>query len=1045
MSEQRDPPARPVAFHPAGIDELLDTGGGLLDELMDQAAVQADNTEIERWLDAQIGPYRITDYLDRGGMSLVFRAARCDGQFEQEVAVKVLRTTDAEELAKRFEQERQLLARLEHPGIAHIIDSGVVEGHPWIAMEFVDGEAIDAYCDRHQFGLDQRLGLFVQVASAVQFAHGRLVVHRDLKPSNILVNADGQTKLLDFGIAKALQGGTNPQLTGATMLLTPQYASPEQVLGEPVGVASDIYQLGLLLYRLLTGCTAQAMDNASVAEIMSVVVDDTPSSPSSRVETTGLHDRGRAEQIALARSTSLSRLHKTLDGDLDAIVNECLKKDPADRYVTVQNMIEDVTAYRDLRPIKARAPNIGYRAARFVQRHRGSVLSGALTFLVLIVAVVAVGLSWRSTIVAQNQALEEASAAKQVGEFLADTLEQANPQISGGDELTVRELLDQSAKRLDALDNRPRVHARLLEVMANAYGAMYLPGQAEVLAREALVVREQLGDPAALIEPLASLAVIRMQQGELEDALAFGRRAVETAISSGANPVARATAHYALATVLAVRGSYDAEREQLLAALAQVQGIATDQTRLMRASYLMKLGSNSKQQGDYEQARQEFESALGLLEDAPIERSTRMFTLRDLGTLHSNMGNEALAIDMLAQSLDLARDVYGNQNANILGNLVLLGRSLGNLNRNDDAEPLFLEALRIAEATIGKDHGNYARILHDYADVLRRRGAFARLREVRDEAVRIADVFFGPEHSTAVNLRKARAYIEFDEGRYPEAVDALDAVLPEVRDAFGESHMITFGTAAFRAQALLDAGNIEIARETMLGLVDDGAGIAGGNFYGYQRNLIQLSRLYRLTGPLDEALQYAEQAVALRRKIDGGNGWTMLEPLVARIQVLTLAGDDRADADIKQALSLIASNPDRMTLQMHIFLSDFAMSLAVSGYPNEAERFCKMSLAALEDVLAEDHPLLGYTMMHCADTALGRGAFTEAAHLMHSAVPAVIQVLGRTNWRSQWALALQAIADRQPEERAAALDQLREMLGDSSPLVRHLSASSQEH
>jgi tetratricopeptide (TPR) repeat protein len=772
---------------------------------------------------------------------------------------------------------------------------------------------------------------------------------------------------------------------------------------------------------------------------MSVVVDEDPLSPSLRIETTGQHDAARAQEIALARSTSIAKLRKTLDGDLDAIVTECLQKDPADRYVTVQGIIDDVTAYREQRPINARAPDIWYRTGRFVQRHRGSVLSGALTTLVLLMAVVAVGLSWRSTIDAQHRALEEAAAAQQVGEFFADMLEQANPDVAGGEELTVRELLDQSVNGLAALENRPRVRARLLEVMTNAYLAMALPKRAEGLALEALLLRETLGDPAAEIDPLASLAIAKLQQGDLDEALLFGQRAVAAATDSDSAPVARATAHQALAIVLAQRGSYAQEREQLQAAMAQLKGVETDKSRHMRASYLMGLGSNSKQQGNYAAALQEFESVLEILEDTPAQRSTRMFTLRELGTLHSNLGNEALAVNMLGESLELARDVFGNENAHILGSLVRLGRSLGNLNRNDDAEPLFLEALRLAEKTIGKDHGNYARILHDYAEVLRQQGDFVRLRDVRDEAVLIADAFFGREHSTSVNLRKARAMIELDEGRYPQALDALRGVLPDVYDAFGENHMITFNTEAVLAQALLETGNFDAARESMSQLANIGAQIADGSFYAFQRNLIQMSRLYRLTGSLDKALEYAELAVATRRKMDGGRDWTMLEPLVARIHVLTLVGDDRVAADVEQALSLIANNPDRLTLQMHIFLTDFATSLARGEHAADADRFCQASVTAMQGALSTDHPLLSYAMINCAAVALDRGSPIAATKLLQRAVPAVIQTLGRTNWRAQWALAIEAIANNQREERDAALDGLRKTLGDSSPLVRHLS------
>ncbi len=1030
MTEEPDKRVGRVPFDPADIESLLRTGGGVLESFRSHDAPGWERAEIDRWLGVEVGQYRIAEFLDSGGMSLIFLAERCDGQFEQQVAVKVLRTPDAVELGKYFAEERRLMAALAHPGIAHIIDSGVTDGRPWIAMEFVNGVAIDEYCDRQLLSINERVALFLQVACTVQFAHERLVVHRDLKPSNVLVNENGAAKLLDFGIAKALQSERESQHTVAATLLTPQYASPEQVQGYPVGIASDVYQLGLLLYRLLTGKNAQEMQNASITEVKSVVLDGELTNPSICVEQTGRRDSELAEQIAFLRATSTAKLRNTLDGDLDAIVASALQKRATDRYATVQNLIDDLVAYQESRPVRARTPTIWYRAGRFVQRHRGSVFSGMLTLIVVIGATVVTGLSWRSTIKAQNRALLEAQASQQVGEFLSTMLEQADPSVSGGEELTVRELLDMAADRLDTLRDQSGVYARLSEVMARAYVALHLPEQAERMATNALRERERSGESGDSATPLGVLAIAAMQRGDLDTALESGQRAVAVTRQYGSDSMTRAAAHDALATVLAMRGSYADEREQIQLAIAQTQEPLSNRARTMRASYLMKLGSNSRQQGDYASARLEFESAMGLMGNDVGDRTTRAYALRELGTLYSNLGDEELAVETFRQSLDLAQQVYGDDGANILGNLVLLGRSLGNLGRNNDAEEYFLEALRIADATIGKEHGNYARILHDYAEVLRRRGDFVQLREVRDEAVRIASAFFGESHSTTINLRKARAYIALDEGLFSDAVAEIDAVLPDVLAVFGENHMIAFGTRSYRAQALFESGDIEPAGLEMNTLAQEGLRIADGMFAGYQRNLIQLSRFHRMTGQLDMAIEAADQAGELQLRIDGGGKWSSLPILIARIQGLVLDESRDAQTDVERALALIAADPDRLSVPTQALLANFAPALARAKRFSDANDICVSSLRALGDSLRSNHPLLAYANIDCAAADVLRQDNLQAAGKLEFAIPIAENLLGPSHWRVHWARYLYGSVTGDAVLRDSSLASLRNIFGD---------------
>ncbi len=1022
------------SFDPDKVEDFLGTGGGLLGELSRHAGIEQDQAENCRWIGKQVGPFRITRYLDRGGMALVFLGQRCDGTFEQSVAIKLLSSPGGTGLAERFSRERHFLARLKHPGIAHIVDAGVVTGQPWIAMELVEGVPIDQYCDEHQLDLVARIRLFVRAARAVQHAHSRLVIHRDLKPSNILVETDGRPKLLDFGIAKALQGDA-PELTGQALLLTPLYASPEQVLGDPVGVASDIYQLGLLLYKLLTGCDAQAMDQASIEQIRNVVVEAEPLSPSTLVNTTGRQDARRLEQIAQSRSTSSSRLARKLAGDLDAVVMQALEKEPDHRFVSVDQFVDDLENYCAGRPVRARPATPWYRARKFAQRHRGGVAAAALTLTVLLVSAISLGLSWRTTIRAQQQALEEAAGARQVGDFLSTLLAEANPTVSGGEELTVRELLDAGASRLDALSDQPRVQARLLEVVASAYESLALPDQAEPLARQALDLRSAQSDPSALVEPLAVLAMVNLQQGELDRALDFGQQAVQVSGSSGVDPVIRSMAHQALAGVLFQHGEYEEQRIQLLAGLQALDPVSGAESVRRRAHLLMRLGSNSRQTGDYSQALTEFESALVLLGDAPDQRVSRMFTLRELGTLHSNLGNEDRAVDMLQQSLDLARRLYGDDSANILGGLVLLGRSLGNVNRTDEAAALFDQALAVAEGTIGKEHGNYARILHDYAEILRRVGRFNQVREMRAEATRVARSYFGNEHSTAVNLRKAEAFLALDEGRYPAAVESLGAVLPAVSASFGEQHMITFETAAGHAEALLESGRLAEAKAAMLSLQQQGLQIAEGRFPGYQRNLSQLARVHLIAGELEGAVEFADEAVSRRMATAGDTGLPMVKPLANRALIRLAGRDPRAQDDLDQVESLLRLVSSPSTVPMNWFLSDTALTLALAGRPDAARDLCEKSLSELESALTTGQPILAYARASCAEVAIRAGAPDQARDLLEAAVSVIADTLGEDHWRALWAAARLAALKQQPEVHYAALARLKSVLGEDNPLL----------
>ncbi|MDY0744204.1 protein kinase [Paucibacter sp. R3-3] len=435
-----------------------------------------------------VGAYRLIAELGRGGMGTVWLAERADGLVNRRVALKLPRIVWGDSLAERMARERQILATLEHPHIARLYDAGIdAQGRPFLAMEYVDGTPIDAFCRDRALSVRERVELLLQVMAAVGHAHSRLVVHRDLKPSNILVTQDAQVKLLDFGIAKLLQGDSTSR-TALTELsgraLTLDYASPEQIRGEPLGTASDVYSLGVVAYELLAGARPYRLKRGSAAELEEVIA---------------------AAEVPLASSTgSDPALRRQLRGDLDAILNHALKKSPADRYPTMEAFAQDLRRWLDGQPVEARPDGLAYRAAKFVRRHRLPVAAGSVAVLALVVG--ASLALWQA-----RQAQAEAATAQAVqgfleGVFRANTADQADPAKAR--DTTARELLDRGAERIDAeLRNAPAARLRLLTVLASMYQDLGLNEREVELQRQRLALARELYGPSSDEAVLAMAAL----------------------------------------------------------------------------------------------------------------------------------------------------------------------------------------------------------------------------------------------------------------------------------------------------------------------------------------------------------------------------------------------------------------------------------------------------------------------------------------------------------------------------------------------------------
>ena len=477
---------------------------------------------------SRLGPYRLIELIGRGGMGEVYQAERADDHYYSKVAIKLVRVDhDPARVAWRFRSERQILASLEHPHIARLIDGGATEeGVPYLVMELIAGQPIDAYCEERQLTVAQKVRLFLQVCSALSYAHQRLVIHRDLKPGNILVTADGTVKLLDFGIAKLIEteAATVPSDLTATQVrvMTLEYASPEQVRGDPITTASDVYSLGIVLYRLLTGRSPYREHNAAACAV-EILSDSQPSKPSTAVDETKARP-AEADAAAAHNQASRRKVRRALRGDLDNILLMALRKEPERRYASVDQFAEDLRAYLDGMPVRARGDALRYRAMKFMSRHRYAVAAAALCVFSLVVGIVTT--TWQARIAAEQSmiAREEARKQRAVQSFLTALFEKntrLQPDPVKARNMKVSELLIAASDRvLGEFADTPAVHMEVMNTVARLLLDINEFERAGTLSRESVrIAREQnLTGSDAYIDALIGVATAGRLLGRGEEA-----------------------------------------------------------------------------------------------------------------------------------------------------------------------------------------------------------------------------------------------------------------------------------------------------------------------------------------------------------------------------------------------------------------------------------------------------------------------------------------------------------------------------------------------
>jgi serine/threonine-protein kinase len=816
---------------PALVDQVrallaADESGGILDSLSPHIASVAQLVEAEA--PVRVGAYRIVSELGRGGMGAVYLADRVDGDFQQRVAIKMIGTSDADDpLHQRFIAERRILAGLIHPHIARLLDGGVTDdGHPYLVMEYVDGLPITRYCDRHQLDINARLRLFVDVCGAVQHAHQNLVIHRDLKPSNILVSADGVVHLLDFGIAKLIESGTAaaPQTRIESRMMTPEYASPEQVRGETLGTASDIYSLGVLLYELLCGCAPYRFSTRSPLEVATLVCDQDPVRPAVRV--------------------------KELEGDLDGIVMMAMRKEPGRRYASVDMLRQDVERHLAGLPVMAHRGGRRYRIGKFVRRHRVEVAAATAVGAALVIGLSVAVLQGRRATRERDRAEQALAESNGVTDFLLELFRTGETGEVPATQLTALDLLRRGALQADDLSNQPMVHARLLDVIGQMSFNLGRLDEAQARLEQAIAIRRSAGGAADdLARSLIHLSWVHRTRNHHDRARPLVMEALDLrrrSLPAGHPDIADAL--YELGWI-----AYGADQERLYRqALEILTPIPAAADR--RITMLQGLATNLRRQGRLAEAVAAARDALAVAEGSyGPEHHTTGSAMIHLGDHVNDIEEDAAAAERLyRRGLELLTRHYGEGSIRLLHGMNSLVGLLGS--RGDtEAEAIARRALAISQSATGPEHPRVADQMHKLAWALTRLRRLAEAEALARESLALTIRAMGPGHQIVAASRLTLLAQIFDlQRRHIEADQTYEAAIAKLA-----SGVINGEVRREYALVLLGRGDLTGAEAQLLQSLSSLERAYTGRVHpNVDETKRLLMTLYRRTGRPDLAERY---------------------------------------------------------------------------------------------------------------------------------------------------------------------------------------------
>ncbi len=813
---------------------------GFLDDSAGEKAVNLVDRSTEQWdpskrLAERMGPYRLLEVLGEGGMGVVYKAERADGQFKKTVAIKLmLSLCKGSSLRDRFLNERQLLARLEHPNIARLLDGGISEdGFPYIVMELVDGLSLVYYARKNGLTLDQRLDLFLSVCAAVDSAHQKFVLHCDLKPSNILVTETGQVRLLDFGISCCLEkAGKSFKNDSPGALLTPDFASPEQQQGIPLTTATDIYSLGVLLYDLVAGRRPFEMENGEVPAIL------------------------RRPSVAGSDMPWAGRLRR----DLDNIVLTMLKEDPRDRYTSVQEVIDDLRRFKEHLPVRVTPSTPMYLVRKIVSRNK------ALSFVILVAWLGLVGAVFsttRSAGIAKRErdvARQESLKSGAVSKFLVELFENSDPNENPAEQVTARQLLDQGTERIrDNLADQPEVQSDLMYTMATVYSNLGLYNQAAELNDDVLNILSGMDDVESS-DKVAALSLrgqVYILQGDFPAAVESAKAAIslDRATNSGGGGNLAGALHV-LAHALKEEGKLEESEAAYREAIEEWRRPAHPDT-IELASSLVSFGEMLRVAGQP-------------LEAEPIEREALALSRAVAGDLHPlvldctnnlalvmrNLQRHEEALELSLEAVEMTRSLFGDESIRMAVALNNLGALYKKQRKLDEAEEVHREALRIRRQILEPGHPSLASSLNNLAITMEAKGELTEAAQLLDQALVIVRETRGDRHRhvgvTLYNLGKV--YIKNKE--FAASIPMLEEAHGIMVETLPEGSWLVGNAQSRWGYSLALTGEVEKGYELVLEGYNVVLAARDKKDPRTQQALKKLFEVCEMLGKQDEAAQY---------------------------------------------------------------------------------------------------------------------------------------------------------------------------------------------
>ena len=837
------------------LDELLaynDDAAEFFDQLSGEIAGAAP-LELESAAGSQItiGPYRTIAAIGRGGMGAVYRAERVDGEFDQEVALKLLhRDMDTPELRARFLHERQLLAGLSHPNIARLLDGGVTdEGRPYFVMELIDGRPITDYCTQRRLATDEALRLFLAVVDAVGYLHRNLVVHRDLKPGNIFVDEKGEVKLLDFGIAKLLAETPDEVMATRTgqRLMTPEYAAPEQMLGEPVTTATDVWALGAILYEVLTGQRPHEGRSADGQ----APTKELPPTPSSLTRS------------QVGRPSGAPRIRVT--GDLDAICLKALRPDPDARYPSAEQLGRDIERHLDGQPVEARAGTFSYRAGLFVQRHAGGVVIASAVVALMVFGLVR-EISLRGNAErARAEAELEANKAVAVSRFLAELLSSVDPKKAQGDDVLVADVLDQASARIaegEELADQPEVEAAVRRTIAETYISLgrYEDAREHLERAVALYGGSESENPEALAAT-AELGVLYQRLGMSVEAETLIRRVLEIRVKTlGEDHPSSLVSLNQLADFLFSQGRID-EVEPLDRKTLEIRRrvLGAEHPDTLRS--LNGLAATIFNQGRYAEAAPLFQEGLDIRRRTLGDNHPDTLMLaNNLAACYLEMGRQVEAEELQREVVEGRIRVLGETHDQTAMSIHNLGVTMAQLGRYEEAEVELRRAIEIRSALPG-DRRSYLFSKSYLADVLRAQQKFDEAEALYLETLALQRHENGPDDGETLKTASGLAELRSVTGDLRGAETLLDEILEAQVRVRSEEHPDTLQSLTTLAHIRIEQGRFDEALELCSRAIEAGTRSLGADHTAVLQAAWEKADALSGLNRTDEAQALAERIV----------------------------------------------------------------------------------------------------------------------------------------------------------------------------------------